>query len=386
MKFIVIVTLIFVEHSVIAQTKLPDCQGNEAIKWNNCYGSTTYVSGNKYTGEWKDGKRHGSGTFEFINGEKYIGEYKNDKREGQGRYIIPNGDQYIGQHKDGKYNGQGTYTEANGNKYSGEWKDGYRNGQGTYTWADGNKYVGEWKNNSRAKGILFLSNGNKLTGNFVNGNLNGQGIFSYSNGNKYDGEFIDGFKNGRGTYTYANGTKYVGEFKDDKRNGYGKEFNSNGSVTKEGEWKNGILLDSDKNTLSNNTNSSNSKSVAKNDAQPTADQDTRNLNQAHGSCLATVLQAGSLELTKAMSSYYDRHNPRIKSLSFKVNTCMAGKIDNATNHMLCVKNTLNSSDADFYTANIMILQGNNNLINKNNAPSFLMKYCTYKGKFLLIDK
>jgi hypothetical protein len=117
-----------------------------------------------------------------------------------------------------------------------------------------------------------------------------------------------------------------------------------------------------------------------------ANEDTRNLNQAHGSCLATVVQAGGTGsgITKAMNAYYERHNPRIKSLSTKIDNCMAGKIDNAANHTLCVKNNLNSSDADFYTSYFMILGGNNNLLNKSNSPSFLIKYCTHKDKLLLI--
>ncbi len=118
-----------------------------------------------------------------------------------------------------------------------------------------------------------------------------------------------------------------------------------------------------------------------------ANEDTRNLNQAYGSCLATVVQVGGKGsgITKAMSAYYGRHNPRIKSLSTKIDSCIAGKTDNAANHMLCVKNNLSSADADFYTAYIITLQGNNNLINKSNSPSFLVKYCTYKDKFLLTD-
>jgi hypothetical protein len=70
---------------------------------------------------------------------------------------------YIGEFKDGKRHGQGTYVEAivtgtifprqsyKGGKYTGEWKDGYRHGQGTYESIDGIKYTGEFKEGKRIK-------------------------------------------------------------------------------------------------------------------------------------------------------------------------------------------------------------------------------------------
>ena len=89
---------------------------------------------------------------------------------------------YIGEFKDGKRHGQGTYVEAivtgtifprqsyKGGKYTGEWKDGYRHGQGTYTWASGDKYVGSYLNDQR----------------------HGQGTFTFADGDQYVGEFRNG--------------------------------------------------------------------------------------------------------------------------------------------------------------------------------------------------
>ena len=42
---------------------------------------------------------------------------------GQGTYIYPNGEKYEGDWKNGKYHGQGTYTSKDGEKFVGEWKD-----------------------------------------------------------------------------------------------------------------------------------------------------------------------------------------------------------------------------------------------------------------------
>ena len=41
-------------------------------------------------------------------------------------YIWENGSRYVGEWKDGKKHGQGTYIKPEGRKYVGEWKDGER--------------------------------------------------------------------------------------------------------------------------------------------------------------------------------------------------------------------------------------------------------------------
>ena len=53
--------------------------------------------------------------------------------------------EYVGEYKDGKKHGQGTYTWFDGGIYVGNWKDGKEHGQGTYTSPVGTKYVGEWR-------------------------------------------------------------------------------------------------------------------------------------------------------------------------------------------------------------------------------------------------
>ena len=57
---------------------LPDCPGKKSTSWNFCVGAHTYANGNKYFGEWKDGKRHGQGIEYYINGTVSEGIYKND--------------------------------------------------------------------------------------------------------------------------------------------------------------------------------------------------------------------------------------------------------------------------------------------------------------------
>ena len=52
---------------------LPPCSGGY---YDNCFGTRTYASGDKYVGEYRGGKRHGQGTFTYAKGGKYVGELK----------------------------------------------------------------------------------------------------------------------------------------------------------------------------------------------------------------------------------------------------------------------------------------------------------------------
>ena len=70
--------------------------------------------------------------------DTYTGEKNGrDQPHGQGSRTYPNGDKYSGEFWDGKRHGQGTMTYADGRTYTGEFKDNKRHGQGTMTWADG---------------------------------------------------------------------------------------------------------------------------------------------------------------------------------------------------------------------------------------------------------
>ena len=183
----------------------------------NGTGNYTEANGNKYVGEWKDGKPHGKGTLTMANGSKYVGEYKDGQHHGQGIYTFPNGDKYVGEFKDGKKHGQGTYTFPNGGKYVGEYKNDQENGKGTLILADGRKYVGEFKDGKHhGQGTYTFANGEKYVGEFKDGKKHGHGTYTFPDGGKYVGEYKDDQENGQGTLVLANGTKYIGEFKDGK--------------------------------------------------------------------------------------------------------------------------------------------------------------------------
>lgn len=64
------------------------------------------------------------------------------------------------------------------------------------------------------------------------------GTYRWSNGDKYVGNYKDGKKHGQGTYTFANGDKYVGEFKNGVLDGFAIKYFADGTIEKEGIWKN----------------------------------------------------------------------------------------------------------------------------------------------------
>ena len=158
---------------------------------------------------------NGKGTFEFTNGDKYVGEFKDGKIDGQGTLSIKIGYKYVGQFKDNEFDGQGTYSNGEYGDwvYVGEFKDHDMNGKGTITYYNSNddKLAEKWSE--------------KYIGEFKDGKPNGQGILTYSDGSKYVGEFKDEQPNGQGTYTNKEGNEFTGVWVNGLLNG--KKVGSN---------------------------------------------------------------------------------------------------------------------------------------------------------------
>ena len=177
----------------------------------------TFGSGKCISGDCKNGR----GAASFSNGDKYRGEWKDGKMHGQGTYTWANGNQYVGGWRNGKEHGRGTRTGKNGMKYVGEWKDGKMRGQGAFTWGNGDKYVGGFKGNMmHGQGTKTYSNGVEHMGEWRNGKEHGQGTMTFPNGDEYTGEFETGtlrgtVVDGQGTMLFSNGDKYVGKWRDE---------------------------------------------------------------------------------------------------------------------------------------------------------------------------
>ena len=97
-------------------------------------------------------------------------------------------------------------------------------------------------NNLNGKGVLYLKNGKKYEGNFINGHLNGWCRFINSNGICYEGLFIDGILNGKGEIIKIDENRrkniFRGDIKNFKKEGKGEEKTSD--YTYEGEFLNDI--------------------------------------------------------------------------------------------------------------------------------------------------
>jgi len=78
---------------------------------------------------------------------------------GLGTRINGSGDKYVGQFRNGKRNGQGTMTWPDGREYVGNFAGGVIKGFGTMTYADGKKYVGRWRNNLKSGGTKTYPSG-----------------------------------------------------------------------------------------------------------------------------------------------------------------------------------------------------------------------------------
>lgn len=76
MKKVILFSTFFISISVHA---LPNCPSDTKLFWTNCFGKITLNNGDKYVGEFKDGKMHGQGTFTFSYGKREIGFYMNDE-------------------------------------------------------------------------------------------------------------------------------------------------------------------------------------------------------------------------------------------------------------------------------------------------------------------
>jgi len=158
----------------------------------------------------------GGGAFWFNSERNYSGEIINLINNGNSCEDLAEFNESI--QKVMKTQGLREFCVTTGNTYASRsaCKGNYwTNCFGTYNWDDGTKYVGEWKDDKR----------------------DGQGTYTYSSGGKYVGEWKDDKRDGQGTYTYPSGDKYVGEWKDHKLNGKVIFFNADGSILRQGIYK-----------------------------------------------------------------------------------------------------------------------------------------------------
>lgn len=161
---------------------------NCLVEKGKCYGKVEYENGS-YDGNFLNGLRHGEGTYTWNSGSFYSGDWKEGEKHGYGKDVL---------FKNGKYHSE----------YTGEF----------------------YKNQLHGHGVLKLANGDIYDGDYEDGKAHGTGKITYGNGQTYEGSFRNDKINGLGTYIWPNGEKYVGELKDGKRHGSGTDYYPNGDI------------------------------------------------------------------------------------------------------------------------------------------------------------
>lgn len=179
------------------------------------YGKQKNFDGSVYIGHFSKGKYDGYGVLELPDGSKkeglwesnrYVGELKNQKGCISGNCIdevsvlVEDGNKYIGEFYNGKPHGMGKYILANGNVYNGTVENGKIEGYGTMEYFDDGmpnapkKYIGDFKNGQpHGYGSMMYKNGDLYYGHFEYNKFNGQGVLvDKTTGKKFIGIFRDG--------------------------------------------------------------------------------------------------------------------------------------------------------------------------------------------------
>jgi hypothetical protein len=86
--------------------------------------------GERYSGEYAHGKRHGHGQLHLSNGDVYTGTMEADVRSGVGEVVLSDGAVLCGRFANDSMHGVGRHVSSTGAVYDGEWEAGQRHGQG----------------------------------------------------------------------------------------------------------------------------------------------------------------------------------------------------------------------------------------------------------------
>ena len=148
------------------------------------FGTTSEFSGDIYSGQFKDDKYYGIGTYyDKSTDTKYVGEWKNGKPDGKGKITFGENSEfpskyYDGFWREGKKEGYGImYFGRTGKfancKYTGKWKDDEMDGFGKFEWSKGNYYEGPWKyNKQEGNGVYVFESGEVFKGYWKGGVCN----------------------------------------------------------------------------------------------------------------------------------------------------------------------------------------------------------------------
>ncbi|XP_044043774.1 alsin isoform X4 [Siniperca chuatsi] len=211
-----------------------------------------------YEGRWLTGKPNGRGVLKWPDGRIYTGAFKNGLEDGFGEFVAPNktlnkNDHYQGHWKDGKRHGLGTYRYASGEVYDGSFQDSMRHGHGMLRSGKLNTsspsvFIGQWLQDKKTGYGVFddITKGEKYMGMWQDHLRQGTGIVVTQFGLYYEGAFKDNKMMGTGILLSEDDTTYEGEFSDDwTLNGKGVLTMANGDYLEgsfSGEWGSGLKV------------------------------------------------------------------------------------------------------------------------------------------------
>ncbi len=147
---------------------------------SNGYHSWSDAGGNRFDGLWRE-REPQSGTFTYINGDVYTGELSGWAMEsGKGTMAYKNGCRYEGDWRDGRRHGTGVYSCPTGYTESGNYENGTLNGLAKISYAGGTIYEGQVKEGKKEdpQGTWRWPGGDEFKGGILIDRRNGAGLYT----------------------------------------------------------------------------------------------------------------------------------------------------------------------------------------------------------------
>ncbi len=167
----------------------------------------------KFKGQIIKGKRNGMGLYQFKDGSVYVGDFYMNAVSGYGLLLASNqvsncdGCQvYVGNFKDGKKSGSGVCYNENGDIiYQGQFSDD----KPTEPYPSSNPSL------KRYFSLIDLGNGSTYVGELSGKDVNGFGAIIFGNGDVWQSHFKNGTQKGIGLYLSYDGEWETINYKDD---------------------------------------------------------------------------------------------------------------------------------------------------------------------------
>jgi len=161
-----------------------------------------------YTGEIKDGKPSGMGVAKYKSGNaiRYVGSFLNGMYNGKGTMFFKDGVFLTGEWKNGKLNGKGSFLSETGILYIGEFVNGLKQGKGILFYKDNGMMMGNFSNDKlNGRCIQIFADGSVVSDvNYKDDKRNGMGYqYEIKSKKLYEGEWSDDKWVQSGTPTFS---------------------------------------------------------------------------------------------------------------------------------------------------------------------------------------